>query len=68
VGIVRVGYAERARIRLVADLVPADEVPRLPEAGRCEYLGVSLPLVALSAFDASAPMKLLLALDEALKG
>ncbi len=68
VGILRVGHVERTRIRLVVDLVAPDEVSRLPEAGRCDFLGISVPRLSLNAFEASAPMKLRLALGGALKG
>lgn len=57
-GIVRVGAAQAAPLLLVADLVPPGEVERLPEARRETILGVSVPVVALAPFEASAPAKL----------
>ena len=51
-----------APLRLVVDLVPAREVERLPEAQSCSYLDVSLPLVHLAPFEASAPAKIRIAL------
>ena len=63
VGIVRVPFVERAELRLVIDLVPAKDVPRMPPAqATTEVLGQHLPLLRLHAFDASAPLKCALAL------
>ena len=61
-GIVRVSHMARAPLRLVVDLVPSDAVERMPEPTFCTIEGVSLPLLALDAFAASAPAKLRLAL------
>jgi len=36
-------------------------VPRLPDPGVWRHLGVSVPLIGLAAFEASAPAKLRLA-------
>ncbi len=60
-GILRVGNAESAQVRLVIDLVPPEACERMPKPGRCELCGVSLPLVALAPFEASAPAKVRLA-------
>jgi HPr kinase/phosphorylase len=62
VGIVRLDSLPAARLALVAELVAPDAVERLPEPGRTTILGVSIPLVALAPFEASAPAKLRLAL------
>lgn len=63
VGIVRVPSRRRAALVLVIDLVAADAVPRLPDPqiGE-ELLGVSVARIALAPFEASAPVKLKLAL------
>jgi len=58
VGILRLPRVRRAALRLVCDLVPRDQVERLPERGDCTLLGVTVPHLALCAFDASAPAKL----------
>lgn len=61
-GILRLPRAPRTVLHLVCDLVPREQVERLPERGRCEFLGVTVPQVALCAFDASTPAKLRFAL------
>lgn len=63
-GIVRLAadrHAPKAAVGLVCDLVAPGEVDRLPEPTHAEILGVSLPLVRLDPFTASAPVKLRLA-------
>jgi serine kinase of HPr protein (carbohydrate metabolism regulator) len=63
IGIVRVESLPTAPLSLIVDLVAAEAVERLPEP-RCEtILGLSIPLIALAPFEASAPAKLRLALD-----
>lgn len=62
IGIVPVENVRRAPLDLVVDLVPAEQVERYPEAGTCTYLELSVPLLALAAFEASAPAKVRLAL------
>lgn len=61
-GILRLPRAPRTALHLVCDLVPREQVERLPERGRCELCGVAVPQVALCAFDASTPAKLRFAL------
>jgi serine kinase of HPr protein (carbohydrate metabolism regulator) len=60
-GIGPVPSAARAPIGLVVDLVAAAAVERLPEANHCVIEGISLPLLAVAAFEASAPAKVRLA-------
>lgn len=48
--------SEATLARLAVDLSAAPE--RLPEPEYFEHLGVALPLIRLSAFEASAPIKL----------
>ena len=65
-GIVSVPYAAEAPVALVVSL--GEPVERLPEAGaRRKVLGVDIPNIALNGFEASAPIKVELALaqDEA---
>ncbi len=57
VGIFDMSYKQSASIQLVIDLVPRDDVPRLPEPACCDLAGQSLPLHRLHAFDASCPAK-----------
>lgn len=58
VGIMELPHVAKARVRLVVDLSPKEAVERLPEPASCELEGVSLPLVRLNAFEASATSKL----------
>ncbi len=63
-GILELPHREKARLSLVADLVPAEEVPRMPPdpCERITLAGVALPVVKLAPFELSAPLKLKLAL------
>jgi HPr kinase/phosphorylase len=65
VGILRVGALSVARLALIADLVAPEQVERLPEPCSETILGLTIPLVAVAPFEASAPVKLRLALGEA---
>jgi RNase adaptor protein for sRNA GlmZ degradation len=60
-GIRRLAYLPRVALRLVADLVMADEIDRLPPAAEVAIDGIVLPLWAVAPFEASTPMKLALA-------
>ena len=67
-GLVALPFMPGAQVKLVARLVAPDAVPRMPEAGTYEppdELAPGLiskpPLVFLSAFEASAPDKIVLA-------
>ncbi len=62
VGILPVPYVGRGDVALIADL-DAPAGPRLPDPWPSEHLlGISVPILALRAFEASAPLKLLCAL------
>ena len=63
-GVLELPHRENARLILVADLVPAEQVPRLPPdpRPRITLSGVALPVVKLAPFENSAPLKLKLAL------
>jgi serine kinase of HPr protein (carbohydrate metabolism regulator) len=65
VGILSVKTASSVPLALIVDLVAPQHVERLPEARRETILGVSLPVIALAPFEASAPAKLRLALAAA---
>jgi len=56
---------DHARLRLAVACVNRDAVPRLPQPRRWDTLGLSLPLVAIDPFTASAPKLVELALDGA---
>jgi serine kinase of HPr protein (carbohydrate metabolism regulator) len=62
IGLLRVGNLPEAPVALVVDLVPAGAVERLPEPAHCTDFGLSLPLVRLDPFQASATGKVRLAL------
>jgi serine kinase of HPr protein (carbohydrate metabolism regulator) len=62
VGIFRLDALSEAPVALIADLVPAENVERLPVRHTETILGVALPLVRVTPFDASAAAKLRLAL------
>ncbi|MBL8567160.1 MAG: aldolase [Hyphomicrobiaceae bacterium] len=65
IGIVDVPTIASARVVLVVELVVPDAVPRMPEHHSAEILGVVLPLVRLTPFELSAPIKVALALASA---
>jgi serine kinase of HPr protein (carbohydrate metabolism regulator) len=68
VGIVEVKAVAEAELALVVDLVAAREVDRLPEAeATTRLLGVDVPLIHLTPWEASAPIKLAIALARARK-
>ena len=54
-----------APVLLVAELVPAKKVERLPRPATCEVLGLELPLIALAPFEASAIAKVRIAMTVA---
>ena len=63
IGILEVQYERSAELALIAELVAPGAVERLPDPPTTrELLGVSLPVLRLAPFEASAPVKLLLAL------
>ncbi len=66
-GIVDVPYLAQAELVLVCDLVDATLVPRMPPEPleRIVIAGVSVPALKLAPFDASAPLKLKMALFRA---
>jgi HPr kinase/phosphorylase len=58
VGIIRIDALAEAPAVLIADLVPPEQVERMPERRREPLLGLSLPVIALAPFEASTPAKL----------
>jgi hypothetical protein len=52
-------------LRLIVDLIELEDVPRFPlQTQRLEPLaGLALPVLSLAPFEASAPLKLQLALQ-----
>lgn len=61
IGIHEIPSVAETRLGLVVDLVESGRIERLPEPQVCNLLGVSLPLVRLVAFEASAGAKVRLA-------
>jgi HPr kinase/phosphorylase len=65
-GILEVPCVESADLVLVVELAEAEAIERLPDPPpRRSFHGVSLPVLRLAPFEASAPVKLLLALARA---
>jgi HPr kinase/phosphorylase len=66
IGIVTLAHRPQAALRLLIDLCELDDVPRLPPPGGEAsegFCGLSLPVLRLAPFEASAPLKLRLALE-----
>lgn len=61
-GLVAVPGAAQGHVALIVDLVPRDAVPRLATPRHEAIAGLSLPVLALHAFDVTTPEKLRLAL------
>ena len=62
IGILRLQALEEAPLAMCVDLLPSAEIERFPERRFEEVLGIAVPLIAVSAFDASAAAKLRFAL------
>jgi serine kinase of HPr protein (carbohydrate metabolism regulator) len=67
IGIVELPYVAEAELVLAVDLVARQDVPRMPPEPweQTMIAGCSVPCVALEPFEASAPLKLKLALFRA---
>lgn len=63
-GIVQVPHLDMAPVTLVAELVPLDQVERMPEPETTTLLDLSLPMIRLCAFEVSATAKLRMALGQ----
>lgn len=63
-GIVRMPYRKKVRVTACFDLVEATKIERLPEPKTRTFLGISLPSLDLFPFEASAKVKLRLAVRE----
>jgi HPr kinase/phosphorylase len=62
IAIMRLDALAEAPVALIVDLVPSEKIERLPARHSETILGLTLPLIGLSPFDASAAAKLRLAL------
>jgi serine kinase of HPr protein (carbohydrate metabolism regulator) len=63
VGLVRLDYRSPVRLALVIDLVPSEQVERLPMPASVDYFGLAVPLLRLDPFTPSAAAKVRLAVD-----
>lgn len=64
-GIVPLAAIDEARLALIVELVGAHQIERLPDpVPHREIAGISVPVLRLAAFEASAACKLLLALGQ----
>lgn len=61
-GIVALDYVAKAHIRLVVELSPAEAIERMPGPESVTLQGVLVPLIRLFPHEASAPVKVALAL------
>jgi serine kinase of HPr protein (carbohydrate metabolism regulator) len=64
IGILAVPAVAEARVRLAIELVEPARVERLPDGRSREFLGVSVPLLALDPFAASSAAKVRLAVRQ----
>ncbi|MBU0725902.1 MAG: HPr kinase/phosphatase C-terminal domain-containing protein [Alphaproteobacteria bacterium] len=61
IGIVAMPMRDRVPVVLAVDLVSSVDVERMPEYDSRDYMGISIPLLRLAPFEASALAKLRLA-------
>jgi serine kinase of HPr protein (carbohydrate metabolism regulator) len=67
-GIRRVAHLHSACLALIGDLLPPEQIERLPEPARTPLLGIDIPVLQLAPFEASAAAKLALALENTVSG
>lgn len=66
IGIMKLGRGQllaRAPLALLVDLVPAEQIERMPDAATESLSGLDLPVLQLAPFEASALAKLHIALS-----
>lgn len=63
IGLVKYPPAPAAPLRLIVDLVPREEVTRLPEWEPADILGMRVPRLRLHAFDGSTSLKIMKAME-----
>jgi HPr kinase/phosphorylase len=61
-GVLRLDALGEAPVGLIAELVPADRIERMPPRRTRAILGIAVPLIEIAPFEASAAAKLRLAL------
>lgn len=62
-GLLKYPVAPPTPLKLVIDLVPREEAPRLPEPETVDIFEIPIPLLRLHAFDASTPHKVMKAIE-----
>lgn len=62
-GLLKYPVAPLSQLCLIVDLLPREEVPRIPEWETVNILGVAVACLRLHAFDASTPAKIVKAID-----
>ena len=62
IGILNIGAIPKSPVALIIELVSPEDVERLPDPITQDILGIALPLLRLSPFEASAPAKVRAAL------
>jgi len=62
IGILRLSALDEAPLAMAVDLLPSHAVERLPERRFEGVLGISIPVIGVSAFEVSAAAKIRLAL------
>lgn len=63
VGILKMNYKPKSQINLIANLITNYSVQRLPLPKKSNILGIEIPTIDLNPFEASAIIKLQLALE-----
>ncbi len=63
IGLLKYEVAPPTQLRLVIDLVPREEVPRMPPHETEDILGIPVTALKLHAFDASTPAKIAKAIE-----
>lgn len=61
-GLIQVPARRDVPVALVVDLTEARTIDRMPEPRSANLLGIDVPAISVDARDASAPMKILIAL------
>lgn len=62
IGIRAIEYVDEADLDVVVDLVAPQNVTRMPDPAETVIEGITIPRIALAPFEASAPLKIVLAL------
>lgn len=63
IGLMKFPVAGPTLLKLIVDLVPREDVPRLPERTTVDIMGVPILSLKLHAFDSSTPFKVMKAIE-----